>query len=197
MKPLRWPRMDFIAGFLNSRTLREKQMIIGFLVALLFIADYALLLSPVLSVLSSTSPKIGPLREELKGLRDDYKNREEIRKKWEDAKKDIEERNQAFIAPDETPVLLENLSKEAQRSGVKIMSLEPSEGTKSETKTFYYALPIEMKAVAGTHEFGQFLSYLESGKTFFRVKDLQVASNPQNERRHQFHLFLEAYRREK
>ena len=177
------PSFDFIANFLNSRNVREKQLLIGFVIVFIFCADYFVLLQPVLSIFTQVSPKVAPLKEELKGLKEDLKSKEAIQKKWEDAKKDLAEKEKFFIAPDETPALLENLSKEALRSGVKITSLEPFDQVRpASAKSVYTSLPIQVKAMAGTHELGNFLSRLETGSTLFKVKDLKISSNPLNER---------------
>ncbi len=193
------PVFDKAAAFLNARNAREKYMLIALIGVALFVVDYFVWLAPVLSAYSEAAPKIAPLREELKQLKEDHKNKDVLREKWETAKKELIEKDHMFIAADETPALLENLSKQAQKAGVRITSLEPSEGVKmsSAKASSYTPLPLQMKASAGAHEFGALLSTLETGSTFFRVKDLRIASNPLNERKHLIELSMEAYKREK
>ncbi len=197
MKQIRIPKLDLFVNLLNQRTEREKQLIIGFMIALAIFLDYAVLVGPAIKAVSQDGPKIAPLKQELKGMIDDEKNKEEIRKKWEELKLTLETRDRSFISKDEIPALLENLSGEAQRSGVKIISLEPSGWSGDSPKGTYFPLPIEMRANAGAHEFGRFLSNLETGETFFRVKNIRIAANPQNEHRHQIDLSLEALKRGK
>lgn len=196
MKPLKMPRLDFLVAALNSRSEREKQLIIGFVVVLVVVLDYMLFLAPVLGTFSKVPPKLGPLREEVRGLVEDAQSKDEIRVKWEQAKRLIELRGKALIAPDETPALLENLSQQAQRSGVKIVSLQPLDSARGSGKSTFTPLPISMKAMAGAHEFGAFLSSLETGSTLFCVKDLRINSNSADDRKHQIELSMEAYKRE-
>ncbi len=203
MKPIKFtippiPIFDKAAAFLNARNAREKYMLIGLIGVGLFVVDYFVWLSPVLQAYSAVAPKIAPLRDDLKQLREDRKNKDAIFSKWELAKKELTEKERLFVAADETPALLENLSRQAQKSGVRLTSLEPFDGQKAPTKgSSYTPLPIQIKAAAGTHEFGALLSSLETGSTFFRVKDLRIASNPLNERKHSIELSMEAYKREK
>ena len=192
-----FPKSDALAAFLNSRNAREKYMLIALFGVFLLTADYFVWLDPTCKAYIAVSPKIVPLREEMKSLREDHKNKDAIQKKWEDAKVELAEKDKMFIAPDETPALLENLSKQAQRAGVKITSLEPFDDPKGGPKGGYSPLPIQIKATAGTHELGALLSNLETGQTFFRVKDLRITSNPLNDRKHTIDLAMEAYRREK
>ena len=189
--------VDILANYLNSRTLREKQMIIVFGLVLVFFLDWFLVVQRFSAMFAEVSPKIGLLKEELKSLKEDQKNKVVITKKWEDVKRELAEKDKMFIAPDETPALLEDLSKLAQQSGVKITSLEPFDKKSGASKALYTPLPILMKASAGTHEFGAFLARLENGKTFFNVTDLRIASNPLNERKHSIELSMEAYKKDK
>ena len=189
--------VDIVANFLNSRTLREKQMIIVFGLVFVFFLDWFVLVQRFSAIFAEVSPKIALLKEELKSLNEDQKNKALITKKWEDAKAALGEKEKMFIAPDETPALLEDLSKLAQQSGVKITSLEPYERKSGSSKALYMPLPLLMKASAGTHEFGAFLARLENGKTFFNVTDLRIAANPLNERKHAIELSMEAYKKDK
>jgi Tfp pilus assembly protein PilO len=193
---MQMPRFDKAATFLNSRNTREKYMLIAFIGVFIFTLDYFVWLSPVIRMFGEAAPKIAPLREELKALRDDEKNKDAIRQKWQDAQKELSEKDRQFISPDETPALLENLSKLAQKAGVRLTALEPSDAPKTK-KGLYAPFPIQVKATASTHELGTFLSNLESGTTFFRIKDLRIANNPLNERKHVVEMAMEAYRRER
>ena len=191
-------RFDVAAAFLNSRNVREKYMLFAFAGVFLFTLDYFLWLAPVLKTYTKAAPQIFALREERKSLKEDLKNQALIQRKWEEAKKDIGDKDLMFISPDETPALLENLSKEAQKTGVRITSLEPSEKPEgNRSKKGHVPLPIRLEANAGTHELGAFLSNLETGKTFFRVTNLKIMENPSNDRRHVVELSMEAYKREK
>lgn len=196
-KQLKLPKLDFWVAALNRRTEREKQLIFGFLIVLVLVLDYALLLQPALKTFSEAFPKIGPLKQEVKDLVEDAKSKDEIRRRWEQAKRLLAQRGSTFIAPDETPALLENLSQQAQHSGVKIVSLQPSDNLKAGGRSSYAPLPISIKAIAGTHEIGSFLSNLETGATFFRVKELKISPNPADEKKHVVELSMETYKREK
>lgn len=196
VKPPKMPQLDFLVNALNKRTEREKQILIGVLIAVAFILDYVLLLQPAMSTFSETSLKVGPLKQELKELTSDIKSKDMIQRRWEQVKGLSGERDKTLIAADETPSLLENLSQQAQRSGVKIVSLQP-EDLKDKPKGTFAPFPISMKAVAGAHEFGTFLSNLETGTTFFLIKDLKITTNPADDRKHLIELSMEAYKRQK
>ena len=200
MKPVnkfKMPQFDFLIRMLNSRSEREKQAIVGFLILLVFAADYTFLIKPSVKTFSQMLPKLGPLRQELKDLKEDAAAKEDIQKKWEESQKLLTEHSRALIAPDETPLLLENLSQLAQRSGLKILSLQPQESPNMKAGSLYAPFPITLKGMAGTHEIGSFLNSLETGPTFFSIKDLKINSNPSDDRKHVVELWMEAYKQEK
>jgi Tfp pilus assembly protein PilO len=193
--PIKLP-LDAAAGFLNSRTLREKQMFIGFFVIFVLTLDYFLLIHPVGLIFMESAPKLGELNKELEELRADRRDKDAIQKKWEETRNDLTQKEQAFIAPNEIPALLEGLSKEAFASGVKITSLKPLDMPRGKAEKDYSSLPIQMSGLAGTHELGNFLARLETGKTFFRVRDMKISANPSNERKHLVELSVESLRRQ-
>ena len=191
-------RLDALATFLNSRNAREKYMLITLIGVLIFVVDYFAWLAPVLRTYTDAAPRVTSLREDRRTLKDDLKSKDKIIQKWKEAQADMAEKDKMFVSTDQTPALLENLSKEAQRTGVRIMSLEPSDAQKIPgSKSDYRPVPLQLKAHAGTHELGAFLSNLETGSTFFRVTNLRIAEDPTNERKHLVELTMDAYKREK
>jgi type II secretory pathway component PulM len=189
------PVFDGIAQFMNSRTLREKQMIVIFSVIIVAAVDYLLWFQPVLGVIGRHWPEIAALsqrRTEMKRLKD---NESEVRRRAAESEAELAAREGVFVESDEIPALLENLSGEAQKSGVRIVSLKPVEASAS-ARGAYLSVPIQIKATAGMHELGAFLSRLETGDTYFRVLDLKIAPNSSDERRHGVDLAVETLRRE-
>src|SRR5690349_11904608 len=97
--------------FIAERNPREKQMIIVLgLIAIIFL-DYWLLINPVIKTYTRVSTESAPLDMELKGLKDDRKNQKFIEKNWNQAKENLEASEKRFVAPNEMPAFLENLSK--------------------------------------------------------------------------------------
>ena len=184
-----------LMNFVESRNLREKTLIAVLAIAAILFLDYWLLLRPVFAVFAAARPELRSLGTQKKILLENKKNSAEIEKSWSGAKSRLEEMEKRFVGRDEIPALLENLSKVALGSGVKILSLTPSEPTASLGAGTYNRVEIKISAMAGTHEFGRFLSKLESGTTFFKVTDLKISDNPLDPNRHLMGLSAEVYRK--
>ncbi|MBI3252076.1 MAG: type 4a pilus biogenesis protein PilO [Candidatus Omnitrophica bacterium] len=181
--------------FLNKRNPREKMLIIFLAAAVVLSLDIMAVVLPTFSGLVRTLPELRGAKQNLADLREDAKNEGAIHKKWEGSRAALTDGEKAFVAPNEVPALLENLSQLAHGAGLKIMSLNPAEPPKGQAGNAYAPIPIKISAVAGTHEFGRFLATLESGSTFFRVTDIRVSTNFSDEKRHLIELGIEAYRK--
>lgn len=205
------PAMEKGIAYFNARNKREKTMLVVFAAALLLFLDYWVLARPVVSVFTDTMPKLAALDVELDGLRHDKKNRATIAREWEELKIRVAEKEATFITRDQVPALLENISKLALDSGVKIVSLTPvgttvekpsrrrgaaAEPAKKKESSRNALVPIRLNGLAGTHAFGDFLARLEAGPTFFRVKDIRILSQGELDiRRHSVEVNIETYSR--
>ncbi len=181
--------------FLVSRNDREKKMFLGLSLALLLFLDYAVWIGPMIGHYGKIAPDLAAAKKELTGLRDDQKNSEVIEKNFGQTKEDLAAAEKRFIAPSEVPALLENLSKSAQESGVKILSVAPEEVRGEKAILPFSRVYIRISALAGTHAMGRFLSKLEGGATFFRILDFRMGTSAGDPARHEVALALEAYRK--
>ena len=187
--------LDVVKDFLSGRSPREKMMFAGLAITAMLFLDTYFWLRPVIGALGESGPKLSALKKELRGMKDDKKNQALIQKDWQETQEKLSGAEARFIASNEVPALLENLSQLAQESGVKIISLKPIDDPKPAKKSFYTKVPIELSAQAGTHELGKFLAKMESGKTFFRVSDIRIAENSAELKKHLIELRLETYRK--
>ncbi len=178
-------------SFLENRDQRQKNMIVGALFALILLLDFVVLIRPVIGMFTETIPKLSSQREKLRNMQDDMKNAGVIDKQWQEAREKLAETEKQFIAKNELPSLLENLSKLAQNSQFKIITLKPLETR--DAGSGLVRIPIHMSAVAGTHDLGRFLAQLEGGPICFKVLDLRITANGSDERRQIIDLSIETY----
>lgn len=182
-------------GFFNGRNSREKVMLIALVVCTVVFLDYWTLIHPVVQVFNNTLPQLSLLDGDVRSYRADQENKETIQSAWAEAKGKISEHERRFVAPDELPALLENLSKLALESKVKILSLKTGEPEEAGTSQRYTRVPVSISAIAGSHELGNFLSSLESAMTYFKVHDVKITVQQSEPKRHQVDLVLQVYRR--
>jgi len=190
-----WGLIEKLNTFLENRDQKQRNMIVGALFALVLAADFLILVQPVIHVFAKTVPELAAEKEKLTALRDDLKNKDNIEKQWTTAQAKLAEAEKQFIPQGETSSLLEKLSKLAQSSQVKIITLKPLET--SDAGSGLLKIPIHISAVAATHDLGHFLSLLEGGPSYFRVADLKIVTNASDEHRHTIDLSIETYAKTK
>lgn len=186
-----------LVSFVNERSAREKKMLLVMGLGLVLALDYLILILPIQTMFADTLPKLGPVKSELRTLKEDKKNKDLIESNWVSTKARLQEAEKSFISADEVSMLLENFSNLAGLSGVKIVSLKPIEMTGSQLAKsgLYVPIPIKASALAGTHELGKFLNRLETNRTFFRITNLHILENPADSRRHLVEIEVEALRK--
>ena len=185
--------------FINERNPREKQMIIVLSILGIIFLDYWFLINPVVKIFTNNYSQFKMLQNKFQELSNDQKNKKVIEKNWNQIKEKLGQTEKCFVAPDEMPAFLENISKLAQNSGVKVLSLQPLENLEKSNKKDvnpYTGLLIKMSAVGGTHEFGKFLFWLETNPTFIKVTDPRISANSVDDRKHLLELTIEVYRKE-
>jgi Tfp pilus assembly protein PilO len=188
-------QLDFLTNFLNTRAPREKLTFVAFGAVFLLFLDFFFWLSPVVKTLTRTVPMLSSLSTELAELKDDKKNENAIRQKWESVHQELTEKEKGFEVSNQLPALLESLSKLAGESGVRITSLKPVEASPPMSQKLYFSVPVEIHATAGAHELGNFLSRLESEPSFFKVTNLKIMSTTTDFRRHSVEMMVETYRK--
>ncbi|MGH7197808.1 MAG: hypothetical protein ACREH5_03605 [Candidatus Omnitrophota bacterium] len=190
MTAMKLPIEEFME-FWSERSAREKIMLVSLLVCFIVFMDYLLFIRPVQAIFADTLPRLGSLKNELRGLRLDKKNKEGIEKDWADAKVKLEAAESRFIRWDELSIAMDQASELAHSSGVKIISLVPVQSRKGDAPAgLYTPVPILINGVGGTHAIGKFLTKLETSRIFCRVMAVRIAENPSDAKRHLFELQL-------
>src|SRR3989338_3420778 len=136
--------------FINERNPREKQMIIVLSILGIIFLDYWFLINPVVKIFTNNYSQFKMLQNKFQELSNDQKNKKVIEKNWNQIKEKLGQTEKCFVAPDEMPAFLENISKLAQNSGVKVLSLQPLENLEKSNKKDvnpYTGLLIKMSAV--------------------------------------------------
>ena len=95
------------------------------------------------------------------------------------------------------PIILQNISKAAYDTMVKIFQMRPSREDKEamlETASGkYYRIPISIDAKASYHQFGKFLNTLENSDIFMNVSSLEIIPSSRDQRRHNIRLVINTF----
>ncbi len=155
-------------------------LIAGFLV-LLLIVDYLVVMQFQLRTLSTLSPKIKGLSDELSVTENNIQRLPQYKKEIERLSSSLERINKKVRTKEEIPMILENISVIANRNGVKIEQIMPDTTTTDpilqNDSGAYYSIPIVVEAKSGYHELGRFLSDLEREGALLSIPDFTIGHN--------------------
>ncbi len=180
---------------LSQITPRQKNYILIGCVVLIFVFDIFVFMRPQFRALSKTNEKIKSLSQEMKALQSNSQKLEQFKEETEELKTKVSLKSGRIVSKESVPLILEKLSRLANENGIKMDNIKPlSDREKSIVKRKeqeYIALPIQIKAKSGYHNFGKFLSRVEQAEILFRVKEFTMTAAPEL-KLHNVELTLEA-----
>ena len=147
-------------------------VLVGFM-ALFFLLDYFVLMSPQLSALGKINPEIKAVSDNIKRVKGDMKKLDTYQSDLEKLSEKFEEANLKVKSRDEVPIILEHIANIAGETGVKIDQIMPDsldhELLTENNQRKYYDLPIYIEARSGYHSLGRFLNKLSQSDISLRI----------------------------
>ena len=155
-------------------------VLIGFILGILLL-DYFFIFQFQLKTLMSINPKIENLSEDLKTTKNNIERLPQYQKEIESLKRRLEYVQSKIKSGEEVPLILENISRMANKHGVKIVQImqdKASERSLGKTKDGeYFSVPIIVEASSGYHNFGQFLNQLEAEGLFIEIPQFTITAS--------------------
>jgi len=143
------------------------------LMALIFLLDYFVLMSPQLASLKKINPEIKAVSDRIKGAKADMNKLDTYQSDLQELSKKFEEANLKVKSRDEVPDILEHIANIASESGVKIDQIMPDSLDQDllteNSQRKYYDLPIYMEARSSYHSLGRFLNKLSQNDISLRI----------------------------
>jgi len=180
---------------------KEKQKIYV-LIAIFGVAGlalyYNLLLKPQFSGFMANTREFRVTRERVKNEEIMIANEAGIKRQHENYAKQAEYLEKRLPGQDQISSLLEDFSKVAESSGVKILRIKPLETPAASSKqkvtnNAYTEFPILIEARAGYHQLGAFVNKVEGMDRFIKVTDIDIAGIDKDPRRHDIKMRIITY----
>lgn len=195
---------DFVKDLTEKTTdeSKKKKIILLYVLGLvvIFFIYVLIFLRPSITALTDLIPKIRKRGTEIKAVRDDLPFKNKLLAKRKAQQEILGQYEKKLSKEKEVPVLLENLSKIAKNSRVKILSITPLEPAraarikdKGKKEGVCQEIPIRISAMSGYHELGTFINTLERDKRYMRVSDLKIKANRSSSKRHNVEFVVYAY----
>jgi Tfp pilus assembly protein PilO len=193
--------LDLITDKIKKLDPKYRYVIFGAALLVVFVLNYFILLHPLMGSLHQMSAKTSEIRQNLQGVKSDIARIDQNRAQLDKIRTQINEVKIKIRSKQEVPLILEDISRVANHTGVKIDQLMPMRDqqevlAKSEN-TKYYALPIMIQARSAYHDLGRFLAQMEADKIFYSVANLSITANPKETTHHMVQLTIKSVISEK
>ncbi|MBU3912104.1 MAG: type 4a pilus biogenesis protein PilO [Candidatus Omnitrophica bacterium] len=180
---------------------KEKQklmVLLGIFGIAAVVMFYNLLLKPQLAGFSVRNKEYQDIRARVKGAEALIRNKARIKNQHEELKKQTAQLEKRLSLHDEISGLLEDFSRIAESSGVKILRIKPLEVVDDQTRAnarsgVYVEFPILIEARAGYHQCGLFVNKLETMEKIIKIEDIDIKGIATDPRRHDIKLRTKAY----
>ncbi|MBL7158817.1 MAG: type 4a pilus biogenesis protein PilO [Candidatus Omnitrophica bacterium] len=167
--------------------------------ALILLVYFFLLLRPTLGTLMDIAPRVQKLRIEIKAVQNDLEFEDRLKAKRVSLEDQLKLYANKLSRERELPSLLEDLSKKARTSNIKIRGITPQDkalaksSLKAKESKVYQEHPISVIAESGYHQLGTFVNKLENNERFMRIADIHIKANKANPKRHDVEFVVCAY----
>lgn len=169
----------------------DMALLFALVILVVTVLYFQLLLRPILGERAVYSDKAAVLQKEITGARSLISQKRAIETQSDKLYTEMARYRGIFPGRQDIQIVLRDLSRIADISGVKIVGIKPlpekEVGSAYDTDV-YKEIPIEIVAVSGYHQFGKFLEDLEAGKRFMLVRDLEIGADPKDPDRHDIRL---------
>ncbi len=174
----------------------DKALLSALVILIVAVLYFQFLLRPILDERAVYSKKGAVLQKEITSARSLISKKRAIEMQSDKLYTEMARYRGIFPGRQDIQIVLRDLSRIADISGVKIIGIKPlpekEVGSAYDTDV-YKEIPIEIVAVSGYHQFGKFLEDLEAGKRFMLVKDLEIEANPKDSNRHDVRLVASTF----
>ncbi len=185
---------------------REHQLLIG--VAVFGLAGigvyYSYLVRPLMGSALDLERSIKTEEAKLAHIEQMLGNEPQLHSEHDQLAQSMESLRAAMPPEQELASVIEQLSTTASLAGLKLQTIFPQRSLESfklvagleegqGQKKLYKEIPIQIEALSGFHQLGDFLSRMEHGKQPMHLKSLRVSQNFKDGRRHSIEMVVIAY----
>lgn len=163
------------------------------------------LVGPLLREGANLGQQVRSVREQLNMLESTAASEARLRQQQQQLSQTVESLRGQLPTEAQIPAVIEHLSDLASQTGVKIQAIfpqrpvgtpdsgPPSRGKVASQPLVYKEIPIQIDALAGYHQLGAFLSFVETGEKPMQVTSLRIAATQKEIKRQTIKLLLRLY----
>jgi|GEM_PF-3739385 Tfp pilus assembly protein PilO len=136
-------------------------------------------------------------RKEYLAVKKDISRKRELETQKERLSGDLKNFALSLPEQDKIPQILEEVSKIATSSGVKILNIAPdfrgSPDTKAAEMKYYKGVPVSLEIICSYHALGNFINRIENSQFIMRLRNFRITAHQDSPREHKVKLVLDLF----
>ena len=169
---------DQMGSMVNKINEKSPFFLLAGIFAVILVVFYLFPLQFQLKTLQAINPKIEELNREVTETKNNILRVNQYKKELSRVEGKYENLQRRIKRKEDIPLLLENISRIADRYGVRIEQILPQTAMNDpileNNEGKYFSIPIVIEAQSGYHQFGQFLNELEREGVFLRLPNFSL-----------------------
>lgn len=165
--------------FLSSK--QSKELILFIILSIVIvITDFSFVFKMQWKNLLGLKPQLVEARKKIKEFSGDVYRADTFKRRLDELEEAVAAKKKGIIDEEAIPAIMNEISKMADSSNLKIMQIRPQKEMRNPEKFTvdkakeYYTLPIYIIAQGPYHSLGKFLNQLESSQYFIKVVSLDI-----------------------
>ncbi len=167
-----------MGSVVNKMNEKNPFMVIAGVFTVILVVFYLFPLQFQIKTLQTVNPKIEELTNDVTETKNNILRVNQYKKEVANLESKYENLQRRIKQKEDIPFLLENISRIADKHGVRIEQIMPQtaidEPLLENDEGKYFSIPIIIEAQSGFHNFGMFLNQLEREGVFLRLTDYSI-----------------------
>ncbi len=185
---------------------KEKTILFAFAAALIFIASIQFIARPEIRTLSKLTKEISQVRGNLKKAEALIARKPQMENQMASLQAKLEDIKLVLSHRFDLPNILQDISRIAGESKVKVLKMEPlklekrlqpvTQAKEVEGQTplpIYAQNPVNIEARGSYHGLGEFINRIENSKNLMSIADVEIESNSGDMFNHNIRLLIVVY----
>ncbi len=181
----------------NIQLDKQKKILIVIFFVFIAYVDMTYILKAQLAGLKSLNPKIARLENDLKNLNRDLESMRNSKSKQGMSEQKSALKSVKIISEGQISGLLQDISNEANSSGIKIIQIRPSREIQAVKSAGIpdklIPILINLELICDYHNLGRFINRLENSDVFMGVQEMKISAQPQDYLKQKVTLVIRTY----
>lgn len=185
---------------LSSGNKKTGYYLLAGLIGFLLLGDYIFLMRFQVKALRSLGPEVARYQRDIEQAKYHLERVALYEAQATELGSDFQNKRSRILTQQEIPMILENISRLANKAGVQVNQIMPLRESQKKVlqaqEASYFILPIFVQGQADYHAIGRFFNHIETNDVFLMVESFDISHDNLNTKRHSLRTVIFVFLKE-